>query len=55
MKRYYDQDTWKADLIFEKESFELLQDILEDSDELSKRAPYQELVDTSFAEKAKDL
>ncbi|OUP49797.1 ABC transporter substrate-binding protein [Lachnoclostridium sp. An181] len=55
VKRYYDQDTWKADLIFEKESFELLQDILEDSDELSKRAPYQELVDTSFAEKAKDL
>lgn len=55
VKRYYDQDTWKADLIFEKESFELLQDILEDSDELSKRAPYQDLVDTSFAEKAKDL
>lgn len=55
VKRYYDQDTWKADLIFEKESFELLQDILEDSDELSKRAPYRELVDTSFAEKAKDL
>lgn len=55
VKRYYDQDTWKADLIFEKESFELLQDILEDSDELSKRAPYQNLVDTSFAEKAKDL
>ena len=25
--RYYDQDTWKADLIFEEDSFELLQDI----------------------------
>lgn len=27
--RYYDQKTWKEDLIFEKDSFELLQDILE--------------------------
>ena len=27
VNRYYAQDTWKADLIFEKESFELLQDI----------------------------
>ena len=31
VKRYYDQDTWKSNLIFEKESFELLEDILEDS------------------------
>ena len=27
--RYYEQDTWKENLVFEKESFELLQDILE--------------------------
>ena len=27
--RYHEQDTWKENLIFEKESFELLQDILE--------------------------
>ena len=33
VKRYYDQDTWKENLVFEKDSFELLQDILE-SDEL---------------------
>ncbi len=50
--RYYDQNTWKADLIFEKESFELLQDILEEAEELSKRAPYEDLVTTEFAEKA---
>lgn len=50
--RYYEQDTWKADLIFEKESFELLQDILESAGELEKRAPYEELVTTEFAEKA---
>lgn len=50
--RYYEQDTWKADLIFEQESFELLQDILEEAGELSKRAPYEELVNTEFARKA---
>lgn len=50
--RYYEQDTWKSDLIFEKESFELLQDILESADELKKRAPYSTLVTTEFAENA---
>ena len=50
--RYYDQDTWKENLVFEEESFELLQDILEDSDELSKRAPYEDLVTTEFAKEA---
>ncbi len=52
VKRYYEQDTWKSDLIFEKESFELLQDILESADELKERVPYEELVTTKYAEKA---
>ena len=42
----------KADLIFEKESFELLQDILESAGELDSRAPYEKLVTTEFAKKA---
>ncbi len=50
--RYYEQDTWKADLIFEKESFDLLQDILDSAGELSKRVPYGDLVNTEFAKKA---
>lgn len=50
--RYYDQDTWKDNLIFEKESFDLLQNILEDSKVLSERVPYENLVNTSFAETA---
>lgn len=50
--RYYEQDTWKEDLIFEKESFELLQDILEDAGELEDRVPYEALVITEFAEAA---
>lgn len=50
--RYYDQDTWKSNLIFEKSSFELLQDILESAGELETRAPYDKLVTTEFAAKA---
>ena len=50
--RYYDQDTWKENLIFEKSSFELLQDILESAGELEKRAPYEDLVTTTYAETA---
>jgi NitT/TauT family transport system substrate-binding protein len=52
VNRYYEQDTWKADLIFEKESFELLQDILDAAGELSERASYEDLVNTEFAKKA---
>ena len=52
VKRYYDQDTWKSDLIFEKESFELLEDILEDAGELKERVPYEKLVTTEYARKA---
>lgn len=52
VERYYDQGTWKDDLVFEKESFELLQDILESGGELSSRVSYEELVNTEFASKA---
>ena len=52
VKRYYDQDTWKSNLIFEKESFELLEDILEDAGELKERVLYENLVTTEYAAKA---
>lgn len=52
VKRYYDQDTWKDNLVFEKKSFELLQNILEEAGELDKRAPYDDLVTTKFANEA---
>ena len=51
VKRYYDQDTWKENLVFEKDSFELLQDILESAGELEKRVDYEQLVITEFAAK----
>ena len=52
VKRYYDQDTWKENLIFEEESFDLLQEILEQAGELEKKAPYKTLVTTKYAEEA---
>ena len=52
VKRYYEQDTWKENLIFEKESFTLLQDILKTGGELTKEVPYDELVNTAFAQNA---
>lgn len=52
VSRYYEQDSWKENLIFERDSFELLQDILESAGELKVRAPYEKLVTTDFAENA---
>lgn len=52
VSRYLEQDTWKTDLIFEEESFDLLQDILESAGELEKRADYEEVVTTTFAKAA---
>ena len=52
VKRYYDQDTWKENLVFGQEGFELLQNILEDAGELKERTSYAELVNTEFAKNA---
>lgn len=52
VERYAKQDTWKTDLVFEKESLDLLQNILMDAGELEAALPYEELVTTDFAKKA---
>ena len=53
IERYQAQDTWKNDLIFTKEAFELLQDILMDAKVIEERVPYENLVNTKFAETVK--
>ena len=50
--RYYEQDTWKDNLVFEKDSFDLLQNILQEAGELPQWTPYEDLVMTQFAEEA---
>jgi len=52
VERYAAQGTWKSDLIFEEDSFTLLQNILEEAGELEKRVPYEDLVNTDFAARA---
>ena len=52
VERYAAQETWKSDLIFEEDSFTLLQNILDEAGELEKRVPYEDLVNTDFASKA---
>ncbi len=53
VKRYYDQQTWKENTVFQEDSFNLLQDILEDGGVISTRAPYDKVVTTVYSEKAK--
>lgn len=50
--RYYEQDTWKEDQIFEEESLTLLEDILKEAGELSARVPYEDIIIREYAETA---
>lgn len=52
--RYLEQDTWKTDTVFSETSFNLLQDILTEAGELTEPVPYEALVNTEFANKAKN-
>ena len=52
--RYYEQDTWKKDLVFEQSSFDLLQNILKEAGELPAWTPYEDLVTTTFAAEASE-
>ena len=52
VKRYYDQDTWKENLIFEQDAFDLLQNILMEAGELEQFVPYEQLVVKTYAEAA---
>ena len=51
-KRYKEIDAWNKDPILKEHSLELLQVVMEEAGELTKRAPYDKIVTTEFAEKA---
>ena len=53
VERYRLQDTWKEDLVFEESSFDLLQDILIEGEQLKEKVPYEDLVTTKYAEAVK--
>ncbi len=48
-KRYKDVDAWMSDPIMKEESFMLMQEIMTEAGELDKQAPYDKLVDNTFA------
>ncbi len=48
--RYKVQDTWKENVVFNEDSFNLLEDILEEAGELKDHVPYDKLVNTKLAE-----
>ena len=52
ISRYKKQDTWKSDLIFSADSYDLLLTILSGAGELSEKPDYRVLVRTDFAEEA---
>jgi NitT/TauT family transport system substrate-binding protein len=52
VERYKAQETWKENPVFDKEGFELIQDIMQDGGELDRRVDFDTLIDNSFAKKA---
>ena len=51
ISRYQEQNTWKDNLIFEEESFILLQNTGR-SRRIEQRIPYEDIVNTDFATRA---
>lgn len=52
VERYRAQDTWKPDLILREEGLDRMMDIMELAGELDKRADYDKIVNTKFAEES---
>lgn len=48
VERYKSIDTWTSDLIFTKDGFNKLQDVLQEAGELAKRAPYEKIVTNKY-------
>lgn len=52
VERYKEQDTWKNDTIFTKDSFDLLCDILESAGQLDGNVPYEDIITTKYSKEA---
>lgn len=53
LQSYKDIDAWKTVPTMKEESFELLQKIMEEAGELAEKAPFNKIVNNSYAEKVK--
>jgi len=52
IQRYKDIDAWNKTPVLTKESFEKLQDVMQEAGELDQRASYEDIVNNKYAEKA---
>lgn len=52
VKRYRGIDSWFDTTYIEKKDFEHIEEIMENAGQLEKRAPYEKLVNTTFAKKS---
>lgn len=52
VQRYKDIDVWNSDPVLKEAPFELLQTVMTSAGELKEKAPYDKLVNNSYAEKA---
>ena len=50
--RYREVDVWKDNPILEENAYNLLQTVMEEAGELENRAPYEKVVNNSFAKNA---
>ena len=51
IKSYKNIDAWKNDLQATEDSFNRLQDVMQNANELSSRVPFEKIVDNSIAKK----
>ncbi|MBR4890386.1 MAG: ABC transporter substrate-binding protein [Clostridia bacterium] len=51
VQRYKDIDSWKTDPVLDETSYDKLQTVMESAGELSKKAPYDKIVNNKYANK----
>ncbi|MBQ8752697.1 MAG: ABC transporter substrate-binding protein, partial [Clostridia bacterium] len=51
LQSYKDIDSWCTDPLLRPDSFDRLQDIIQEAGELTEKAPYNPVVNTDFANK----
>lgn len=53
LQSYKDIDAWKTSPVMKEEAFNKLQTVMEEAGELTQKAPFNKIVNNSYAEKAK--
>lgn len=54
VRRYQEIDAWSTTPILKESSFDLLQEVISEAGELEQKAPYDKIVNNTFAQKAVD-